>query len=146
MIWLRFLTYMWRIVQEEGALILDGIINELRRKFAVSLLKLQEICGLLLDILIKHERHSYHTLITEAIALHIWRKAGEILTGTLWYRDKGIYLKYYYAMMREINKMNIRWRTCIKIYIIIMQCNFQMRLETIQENIITWSCEYGIPR
>lgn len=107
MIWLRLLTYMWRIVQEEWALILDSNINELRCKFAVGLLKLEEICRLLLDNLIKHERYSYHTLITVAIALHIWRKAGEILTGTLWYRDKGIFLKYY-AMMRDQQNYNIK--------------------------------------
>lgn len=62
---------------------MDRIIDELRGKFAVGLLELQEVCRLLLDVLIKHERYSYDILITEAIALHIWRETREILTGTL---------------------------------------------------------------
>lgn len=81
------LTHMRRIIQEERLTFLSCAANELSGKITVGVFQMNKIYRLLCDGFPVHQRHGYCTDIAEAITLHIWREAGQIVTRTLYKKD-----------------------------------------------------------
>lgn len=72
------------IIEEERLAFLGCAANELSGKSTIGIFQMNKIYRLLSDGFAIHQRHGYCTDITEAITLHIWREAGQVVTRTLY--------------------------------------------------------------
>lgn len=78
------LTHVRRIIEEERLTFLSCAADELGGEGTVGIFQMNKIYRLLHDGFPVHERYGYRTDITVAVTLHIWREAGQIVTGTLY--------------------------------------------------------------